>query len=73
VVQMEEEKSALMMVMMMGKRKDGPWCYGIIVRWTLRRMGGCGLDLAGSGQGQMSGSCVYGNELWGFVRMRGIW
>lgn len=48
--------------------------YGIVtVRWTLRRIGRCGPDVAGSVQGQMAGSCVYGNELWGFLRMRGIW
>jgi hypothetical protein len=36
-------------------------------------MGGFGLNLAGSVQGQMADSCVYGNELWGFLSMRGIW
>jgi len=54
-------------------RKDLVVCGIVTLKWTLRRMGGFVLDLAGSVRGQMAGSCVRSNELWGFLRMRGLW
>lgn len=55
VVEMEEEKSGMAMGKVQGKT------------FTLHRMGGYGLDLAGSGNGHMASSCVYGNELRGLL------
>ena len=61
MVEMEEEKSGMTMRKAEGKT------------FTLHRMGGFGLDLAGSGNGHMASSCVYGNERLGFPTMRAIW
>ena len=36
------------------------------------RCGGPGLDRAGSGQGQMAGTCECGNESFGYRTMQGI-
>ena len=35
-------------------------------------MWGYGLDIAGSGQGEVAGTCEHGNEPSGFHKMRGI-
>jgi hypothetical protein len=36
----------------------------------MNRMGGCGLDLSGSGQGSVAGSCAHGNEPSGSIKDR---
>jgi hypothetical protein len=40
----------------------------IILKWTLNRMGGRGLDSSGSGQGQLVGFCEHGNEPSGSIK-----
>jgi hypothetical protein len=43
----------------------------IILRWTFRKcdvVGGYGLDRAGSGEGQVTGTCECGNELLGSIK-----
>jgi hypothetical protein len=40
----------------------------ILLKRILNRMGGHGLDSYGSGQGQVSGSCVYDNETSGSIK-----
>jgi hypothetical protein len=36
--------------------------------WILGKLGRCGLELSGSGQGQVTGSCEHGNEHSGSIR-----
>ena len=40
----------------------------IILRWIFRKLEGVGLDGVGSGQGQVAGTCGYGEGLSGSVR-----
>jgi hypothetical protein len=41
----------------------------IILRWTFMKwMSGYGLDYAGSGEGQVAGSCECGNEVSGYIK-----
>ena len=52
-----------------GDHLEGPEVDGrIILRWVFRKWDVVyGLDRAGSGYGQVAGSCEYGNELSGFI------
>jgi hypothetical protein len=43
----------------------------IILRWIFRKLE-WGLDRFGSRQGQVAGTCEYGKELSGSIKMRGI-
>jgi hypothetical protein len=44
----------------------------IILKWTLNRMGGYGVDLCGSVFEAVVGFCECGNEPFGFKKMPGI-
>jgi hypothetical protein len=45
----------------------------ILERFLENRVGRCGLDSSGSGQGPVASSCEHGNErTFGFRRRRGI-
>ena len=43
--------------------------WSVILRWIFRKWDvGYGLDRAGSGWGQVAGTCEYGNEPWGSIK-----
>jgi len=40
----------------------------LILGYLIKKMWGCGLDLAGSGYGQVAGTCDFGNEPSGSIK-----
>jgi hypothetical protein len=57
-----------------GRRPLGrPRRRRIILRWIYRKLAGWwGLDGVSSGQGEVAGTCEYGKEPSGSIKMRGI-
>jgi hypothetical protein len=73
---MEEIRNAY--IILVGKPEGRrPQDFGvdgkIILKWILgNRVGGCGLDASGSGQGSVASPCEYGNETSGSIKGGGI-
>jgi hypothetical protein len=42
--------------------------YGIILKWILNRVLGCGLHSSGSGKRSVAQFCKHGNELSSFIK-----